>query len=721
MTRIKNFIKQINYRHYICVGITIAFVLVSVFVFPDAFIRVGESFRDIGNSVVFYFKMIFRQEYKGSITVTEYSSTPFEMPFNLPNSWGDFKLAWTQYWQILFTSENLKAYFEWLLVVLYVLAKVLLCLMPVVVVVIVAKAVIPKKQNNNYNKDSKPLKAWKRLEKVIYMPVKTWLQGFVSFVRENGAYVKLWLAIWAFNFNLFSIILEFIAFYLYFVASFAFGDIYTQVVKLFMDLSVMINFIPTVGWLLIAWLIMNYLRRKIGYARLNHYELRDRGFINERPISFMACAPMGKSKTTMITDIALSQEIMFRDTAFEKLLQQDLKFPFFPWVNLENAIQHAMEIHYIYNLATCKRFVKAMRRGWLKGHDCCIFGYDYKRYGLETDNKLYVESLWQVIENYTQLYFIYVIESSLMLANYSIRTDAILESVGNFPLWHADLFKSDSRMIDAYSRHAHILNYDLLRLGRRMVERNKDANAFEFGVIIITEIGKERGNNLELQEKKKNATETNQKNDLFNYTLKMIRHSATVDNFPFVRVITDEQRPESWGADARDLCDIIHIDEVSEMRLAMPLFTLGDLVIDWFVSKFVKRYYNYRYDRGDNTLFMYLYHGLASILNRYRNGIYNTFGYKKMDLLVENGTQDGEKKRKTYYLMSKKIYSKRFSTDAFSDYFNQKALMAAIGINDMQEFATEKASWAELMSEKSYFFNDLTRIRDKLVEKDKKR
>lgn len=59
---------------------------------------------------------------------------------------------------------------------------------------------------------------------------------------------------------------------------------------------------------------------------------------------------------------------------------------------------------------------------------------------------------------------------------------------------------------------------------------------------------------LELREIKKGSDDTNQKNDLFNSWLKMCRHSATVDNFPFIKVFTDEQRPESWGADARDLC-----------------------------------------------------------------------------------------------------------------------------------------------------------------------
>ena len=111
------------------------------------------------------------------------------------------------------------------------------------------------------------------------------------------------------------------------------------------------------------------------------------------------------------------------------------------------------------------------------------------------------------------------------------------------------------------------MDFDSLRLGRKVIEENINADSFEFGVVVITEVGKERGNSIELSEKKKKDGTTNQKNDLFNSWLKMVRHSATVDNFPFVRVITDEQRPESWGADARDLCEIVHIRESRKKSL----------------------------------------------------------------------------------------------------------------------------------------------------------
>lgn len=35
--------------------------------------------------------------------------------------------------------------------------------------------------------------------------------------------------------------------------------------------------------------------------------------------------------------------------------------------------------------------------------------------------------------------------------------------------------------------------------------------------------------------------------------------------------------------------------------------------------------------------------------------------------------------------MTKKIYSKRFSMDCFSDFFTEKALRSPVGINDLEE------------------------------------
>ncbi len=41
---IKAKIKSIDYRHYICAGISVGFILLAVFAFPHSFGRIGERF-----------------------------------------------------------------------------------------------------------------------------------------------------------------------------------------------------------------------------------------------------------------------------------------------------------------------------------------------------------------------------------------------------------------------------------------------------------------------------------------------------------------------------------------------------------------------------------------------------------------------------------------------------------------------------------------------------
>ena len=110
---------------------------------------------------------------------------------------------------------------------------------------------------------------------------------------------------------------------------------------------------------------------------------------------------------------------------------------------------------------------------------------------------------------------------------------------------------------------------------------------------------------------------------------------------------------------------------------------------------------------------MYAFKKVIALFNHYYNGIYNTFGYSTQTVQLESGTQDGEIKEKQYYLMSKKIYAKRFSTDCFSDFFSVKSLRSPIGLNDLQEYETEKATFDELKEQKSYFIEDLINKQEK--------
>ncbi len=718
--------KRFNYRHIICIFITIGFLACGVFLFPNALGRLIEGGRDIGLSVAYYFCEMFGIEHGitpivndlPKIPFFDFSQTPSEpsAPSTpLPDTWTGFQANWAAYWRLWATWDNFAGYLSFLGNGLYTLCKAAIIILPFVLILIVVYKRQMKKQNNDYNRDSRPLRIWKSIVKHTYLPAKRWLIGLLAFIKAHSLYIALWVIIWAYNFNAFTIVLEFLAFYFYFVVSFDLVNVYRQVYKLFIDLSPAFTFIPLWLWIIGGLWLFDRFRKKIGYARLMHNERKNCGFINERALVSLICGTMGKGKTTALTSMCLSTEVLFRDKAFELLLECDMKFPNFPWINLENTLRWTIHDHKVYNLATCRKLIRRKRARFEKA-PCPekLFGYDYERYGFTYNDNLEVVDIWKVLEDYTQLYFIYIMQSSMIISNYSIRSDMLISDLGNFPLWNGDFFKRDSRLIDSYSRHAHILDFDILRLGKTVVENNELRNAFEFGVVAVSEIGKERLNSKTSQSRglKAKDEETNQENDGFNDGLKMARHRATVCNFPFLKIIADEQRAMSLGADARELFDIINIHEKTDTVLMMPFFSLEELLYGWIFGKFSNLYVQHRYNRGDNTLSMYLLKGIAARFNHYYHRVYNIFGCHRLRVQLESGSLDGAYKEQNYYISRKKDYSKRFATDCFADFFREKALTAPVGLNDMDEYETERATWDELKKQKSYFIRDLEGMKE---------
>ena len=685
--------------------ITISFVLLAIFVFSSSYLRFGETIRDLGCSIAFYFCEIFGIGYELPKAVGGNSAIIPDNP-NLPATANSFFTQAKAYFARLFDADNFGGWWATTANKIELWSKVLLLALPCIILLILLIKKIYEKGNNRYDKDTIPLKAYKNIKKYTYEPVKGYITDFICFLRTNKWIWISWAAVWAFNLNLASIITAFLAFYFRFAMSFNFSEIYPQIRNLLVDLQVYFKTVPLWCHILLALIIFDLWRKKAANRKLHHFEAMDCGFINELPIVSISCGSMGKKKTTLITDMTLSQEVMFRQKAFEIMQNADLKFPHFAWIKFELELRACMEHHTVYNLASVKAWVQKKKERYDHHHNSQwqLYGYDVERYGFYYYNELRVSDLFDVLETYAQAYFVYVIEGSLIISNYSIRTDNELMDEGNFPIWLTDFFPKHNRDSE---RHAHILDFDTLRLGKKLIADNPNIGSFEFGVVAISEIGKERGNNLELQEKKKKDEETNQKNDLFNSWLKMCRHSATIDNFPFIKVFTDEQRPESWGADARDLCDIIHIAESGEQRLALPFYTIEDMISEWTFNKFINLYYDFRFRRGDNTLLVYILKSITAAIWRRNIRIYNRYGYSVLRIEEERGTMDGKTEMKKYYLMNRKIYSRRFSSDCFSDYFNDMARRSDVGLSDYPEYACEKATVEELKQQNSYFVNAL--------------
>lgn len=691
------------------IALTIAFILLGAFVFRVAYCRTIEGLIDLYGSFKYYFCVLFGFPVDGIPSVAERSNV-LNWDVILPADFETFKANCISFFR-LFTSKE--TFLSWLSETgqkTGKISKIIIIVLPCILALWIALKTLYKKHNTKHNIDTLPLRVYKTVTRYTTEPLKRFVRQYAAFVKEHNFIWIIWLVIWVFNLNFATIIIEFFAYYFYFAVSFDFGSIYTQIVKLIIDLQVIVKYVPFWVILILIWLLFERWRRNLALAKLRRMENSNRGFINDLPIVSMTCGSMGKKKTTIITDMTLSQEIMFRNIAYGKLQETDMKFPNFGWIAFEMELRKCMEHGTVYNLATVKEWVKLKRSRYEKHHDDSLqlYGYDSKRYGLYYRDGLKTSYIFDVLSTYAQLYFVYVIQSSLIVANYSIREDNRLIDGGNFPVWNTDFFSKTPRP----SRHAHILDFDILRLGKKVLENNPNAGSFEFGVVAITEVGKERGNNLELKEVKKGTEETNQKNDLFNSWLKMCRHSATIDNYPFIKVFTDEQRPSSWGADARELCDIVHIVSSGNTRLALPFFTIEEMLNEWLFNWFINLYADFRFNRGDNTLLIYLLKKVTAFFYKRTVIAYNIYGYSISNIEKERGTMDGKTEKKKYYLMHKKIYSQRFSTDCFSDYFNDIAKNTKIGLNDYMEYQTEKATVTELKMQNSYFINALYKNAD---------
>ena len=684
--------------------ITLLSIVLGTTIFYKSFVRLGETFGDLWSSLQYYVCEIFSIEHGVHAGVTDKSDV-LEWNELLPETPKIFKSKSTLFFKLFFHSANVKGFITAIGMGAGNVARYLVLFLPLILLLVCMVRKAYSTPNKNHNQDTKPLKAFKWLASKTYQPLKRFVMEYLDYIRENVKWKITWITIWVMNLNVASIIVAFVAYYLYFAVTFKLTTLYGQFCNLILDLELVLKQLP---WFLtgtVAWCIFNCMRENIGRQVLQHNEAKNCGFIKELPIVSMSCGSMGKKKTTQTTDMSMSQTVMFRQEAFKRLQKQDMKFPFFPWICFEKELQKCMEYGRVYNLASIRTWVAQKRERYEKhgNADWQLYGYDVCRYGMYFDSALKNEYLFDVLETYAKLYFIYVIESSLLVSNYSIREEDILYDSGNFPMRAYSFFTPAPE----YTRFAHILDFDVFRLGKKVIANNPNAGSFEFGVVVITEIGKERANMLELKEMKKGADEANQKNDLFNAWLKMCRHSATVDNYPFIKVFVDEQRPESWGADARDLCDILTIVNSGKPKLALPFYTIEEMLCDWAFSRFITMYYNFRHSRGDNTLFVYLLKCIVSKIWARNERIYNRFGYSVLSIEKERGTQDSKPERKRYYLANYKIYRERFTTDCFSDYFNELAEKSGVGLMDYRAYASVKASVEELKLQNSYFIRDL--------------
>ena len=702
---------NVDAKQVFCVGVFLFFFSFSIWRFPYVWLRLFAAVKNLLISFAYYWAEAFGDA-SFDVTVNELPAlggnyVGFMFPFEWTSLWTKFLVffqllfngttiveAWT-----IFTEEFIPAITPFLTIVIWLgLFVYLLCYL------------FTSGRNLKHGRETAPLKRWHRFSETILNKVRNYFSSWHKHFLLNDYWKSVFVAVWLFNFNIFSVVVDFFAWLFYVCGALDFSMIYFQIYKLMLDTFDMFIFVPGIVWILLILFYLNKKRFNLADRRVRVMELDDRDFVASCPLIVMICAEPGAGKTTMMVSMAREQQYRFREKAFEIMMSCDLKFPNFPWIRFEDALKKAIYRHEVYNLFTARQFV-CMLAEQFDSHpsELCLFGYNYLHHGAIYNDGLNVRNLFEILDDYARAFFIYMVQSSLIFSNFSAASDDIFDDGGNLGRWNMDYFSRDPVYRDVYRKFAHVLDFDFIRFGKLVANNPKYSNMFEFGIILVTEGGKERGNTLENKEMQKDADEANQKNDLMNDYLKMCRHLATIDGFPFVVFYCDEQRPESWGADARDLCRLIRVQKQEKSKLAIPFFHLEESILQAIVDRHVEVYgKDYRYRRGDMGLLMYMLHNVGAATKKKLSKLYGRYGYKKQIVTTERGSLDGSLEEHVYWLPHKIVYDDAFATDCFADIFAHRVSVAEVGIDEVPTFRGKIASIMEMSKMNSYFYKKLT-------------
>lgn len=729
--RLFNLFKQ-DYRHVICFVIT--FISIELgFLFPNAIPRLLESLRDLVTSIFYYCIEIFVDGANPiAPTVTNLQNWRIAPeiwePIKLfPSSLEEFFSFWARYFELVFTKEYIIAYFRFIGDFFYYGSRILLALMPLVLVVWLKIKQCKNKYVTERNKKSKPLITFEKFYFKVVFNVIGWCKDFIDFCRDNFGYVKVWLLLFAVYFNVFSIIISAIAYYLYFVSSWNVFSLYTQILKAQVDLTPVIRFIPGIIWLTVAYLIYNHYCRSLAFQRLYYAERCNRAFLRDRGIVTVVFGAMGTGKTQLITAMARSAEIEMYDQAYKIMLEKDLMFPNFPWQVFRDRLKKQIDDRKVVDLESCEKWVRGREQNFAylfnkysldeykemlaryPGMRDITCGYDIEHYAMTYNDELKISTLFDALVAYAQAYMLFTVQTTLIFSNYSIRVDSIIDDIGNFPIRNSDFFHREPKLIEAHQKHSHIIDFDMLRLGRKLQHTLK----LSPGVYVVTEIDKERKNALELKEYKIKDDETNQKNDLFNACLMMCRHAAIIDNKVFIRIICDLQRPEAWGAGGRELGEVIYIADKGNLEPVLPFFSpywIFQGIFEWIRSKWDDFYSVYIVNRSDMTLFVYIAKNIIAKISNYYDKQNGLFGKQTLRLEIQSGTLEGAVKTDKWHILTKKDRSNVYRTDCLNSVFDLSE-PNTMHIDDFICYAGSLATQDETAKQNSFFQNDIRKMK----------
>ena len=730
-------------------------------------LRAWQAIKDLGNSCVYYAsnmsKFMGFGEFGSGATV---QYIPDSMDVFMPASWTEIKAYCAEFWSRFSSKAYLKGYFAWLGTGLAKGSKifliVLLAMLPLVLFLVLDLVLFT---DEDYGKKSLPLRIclyisaktiyplrlgirkWWRFvmdEDVHHCKLKTEKDGVERDVVTGKRYRIVFITIWLFNLNVATIAFEAIAWLLWVVFAWGFGNIFVQIAKLALDISVMFRALPTIVTVVIVCIGFHKIRAHLGIERLLVLIEENIDFLDKHAGNLLAVGKPRVGKTKLITLLGILENVRLRRRAEKKAMEDMKQFRAMNWQAVRQTVENFRKLPqfglefirgFCEELQACferrekmsdkekKEHLKNYQNLGYVGKDF-IFGYDYKKHGMTYNNGLILVPLWRALTYYMEEYAIYTSPTPLIIGNYPVRTTIGWKKCGNnYPILKTNFFKLRAYDVERMTSWSHNVPYDGLRLG---VKYNQDGiynNSLDSGVFLFSELGKEIGNQITNRGKDK-AGGCNPTNDLMMMNAKMISHGLTVNYECYTRIFADEQRSGSVQSDFNELGTKLTLKMRTKDKIQMPFFAFDEaayMLVDGFYNKFW-RFYHSRH--GKETLLMHVIERLDTVLHNHYLRIFNRFASHDIKLRVtdESSGETLDKSKDERIHMPKALTDGDvYDTAYFGVVYREKFRRSRVGGREkIPQFTDKTPTIQQMVFQQSHMVKEVFRHFDVKVDEEKK-
>lgn len=689
------------------------------------FFRYGQAFEDLYRSFAYYF--IFITTLRDDIVMPTVQLFPSEMETLLPLTYEEFRQLLERFSELFLSEEVFLLYLDRVLEIVGDVAYyVSLFALPVFLFVLIMYFVY-KETDTDYNQDSKPLKKYKKFrDKRLRPVVRSVVSFFKNFIGSRRGYWLSFALIWAYNLNFLTIGFEALAFIFWVGPARGLGNIFVQIAKFVIDFSVAGFFFPWWVWAAVGYYLFHLWRRHLGTKNLKEKIKLGFEFIKKYVGAIFVVGRQRSKKTSTLVMLKFLYERYYRERAEKKLHRWKKRFPNFPWINVIKFTQKARAERKLFMIYHCRQFARRLRllyrvpntfpyRNKLEVKFRKKYGYDYEDFlfgynpnegGLSYDNKLEILDIFKAIEMYMQLFWVYGQERTLDFSNFAIREDFTFVDHGNFPIFDGDLLKKTTEESNKASRYSQIIDFDAFRPGVKFDEDNPFKDSAEYGIRVVEEFAKERGNQFTREKGSKDDKDlfATQNNDGYELDNKVRGQVALIDFDDYSVSLYDDQREGSLGADNKDLATVAATQGVAEEVMLLPFFEIEEALFLLF-EKIYDKIYKFLFSRkGSNTLLMYFLDRLFCPIFAVHERLTNEFTASKVKLRMRDGAENGaEHGIEEFWILHVVAYRGRYAPDSCKSFYEFRFERSTKGMDDYETYDGIDVNMKQRGKQRSYF------------------